>query len=62
MNSTFVAYKPGQYAARAEAPTLSGYTYGNFASGDEAVAANAAVGLVDLSVTNVGSVNDGDAR
>ena len=59
MNSTFVAYKPGQYAARAEAPTLSGYTYGNFASGDEAVAANAAVGLVDLSVTNVGSVNDG---
>ena len=59
MNSTFVAYKPGQYAARAENPTLSGYTYGNFASGDEAVAANAAVGLVDMSVTNVGSVNDG---
>ena len=59
MNSTFVAYKPGQYAARSETPTLSGYKYGNFATGDEATAANAAVGLVDMSVTNVGSVNDG---
>ena len=59
MNSTFVAYKPGQYAARSETPTLSGYKYGNFATGDEAMAANAAVGLVDMSVTNVGSVNDG---
>ena len=59
MNSTFVAYKPGQYAARSETPTLSGYKYGNFASGEEATAANAAVGLVDMSVTNVGSVNDG---
>ena len=59
MNSTFVAYKPGQYAARSDTPTLSGYTYGNFATGDEATAANEAVGLVDMSVTNVGSVNDG---
>ena len=59
MNSTFVAYKPGQYAARGEAPSLSGYKYGDFASGDEAKAANKAVGLVDMSVANVGSVNDG---
>ena len=59
MNSTFVAYKPGQYAARGEAPSLSGYKYGDFASGDEAKAANEAVGLVDMSVANVGSVNDG---
>ena len=59
MNSTFVAYKPGQYAARSDTPTLSGYTYGDFASGDEATAANEAVGLVDMSVSNVGSVNDG---
>ena len=59
MNSTFVAYKPGQYAARGTAPSLSGYKYGDFASGDEAKAANEAVGLVDMSVTNVGSVNDG---
>ena len=59
MNSTFVAYKPGQYAARGAAPSLSGYKYGDFASGDEAKAANEAVGLVDMSVTNVGSVNDG---
>ena len=58
MNSTFVAYKPGQYAARGEAPSLSGYKYGDFASGDEAKAANKAVGLVDMSVANVGSVND----
>ena len=40
MNSTFVAYKPGQYAARGTAPSLSGYKYGDFASGDEAKAAN----------------------
>ena len=59
MNSAFVAYKPGQYAARGEAPSLSGYKYGDFASGDEAKAANEAVGLVDMSVANVGSVNDG---
>ena len=59
MNSTFVAYKPGQYAARGEAPSLSGYKYGDFASGDEAKAANEAVGLVDMSVANVGSVNNG---
>ena len=59
MNSAFVAYKPGQYAARGEAPSLSGYKYGDFASGDEAKAANKAVGLVDMSVANVGSVNDG---
>ena len=59
MNSTFVAYKPGQYAARGEAPSLSGDKYGDFASGDEAKAANEAVGLVDMSVANVGSVNDG---
>jgi pneumococcal surface protein A len=59
MNSTFVAYKPGQYAARGTAPSLSGYKYGDFALGDEAKAANEAVGLVDMSVTNVGSVNDG---
>ena len=59
MNSAFVAYKPGQYAARGEATSLSGYKYGDFASGDEAKAANEAVGLVDMSVANVGSVNDG---
>ena len=59
MNSAFVAYKPGQYAARGEAPSLSGDKYGDFASGDEAKAANEAVGLVDMSVANVGSVNDG---
>lgn len=59
MNSAFVAYKPGQYAARGEAPSLSGYKHGDFASGDEAKAANEAVGLVDMSVANVGSVNDG---
>ena len=59
MNSTFVAYKPGRYAARGEAPSLSGYKYGDFASGDEAKAANEAVGLVDMSVANVGFVNDG---
>ncbi|MBS4875906.1 MAG: cell surface protein, partial [Actinomyces sp.] len=59
MNSTFVAYKPGQYEARGTAPSLSGYKYGDFASGDEAKAANEAVGLVDMSVANVGSVNDG---
>ena len=59
MNSTFVAYKLGQYAARGEAPSLSGYKYGDFASGDEAKAANEAVGLVDMSVANVGFVIDG---
>lgn len=59
MDSTFVALKPGQYNGRGEDPSLSGYRYGNFGSGDEAKAANQGVGLVDVSVKNVGSVNDG---
>ena len=59
LDSTFVALKPGQYDGRGEAPVLSGYRYGNFASGDEAVAANQGAGLVDMSVTNTGSVNGG---
>lgn len=59
MDSTFVALKPGQYDGRDEDPVLSGYRYGNFASGDEAVAANQGAGLVDMSVTNTGSVNGG---
>ncbi|WP_253953849.1 cadherin-like beta sandwich domain-containing protein [Schaalia sp. 19OD2882] len=61
MNSTFVAYKSGEYEGRAGAAKLEGYTYGNFAEGEAAKAANAAVGLEDLSVKNVGSVNGGKA-
>ena len=51
MNSTFVAYKPGQYAARSDHPDAERLHHGNFASGDEATAANEAVGLVDMSVS-----------
>ncbi len=59
MDSTFVALKPGQYDGRGSDPVLSGYRYGNFATGEEATAANQGVGLVDVSAANLGSVNDG---
>lgn len=58
MTSTFVAYKPGSYEGR-ENGVLKGYTYGNFAEGSEAKAANESVGLKDVTVRNAGSVNAG---
>jgi len=66
MDSTFVALKPGQYDGRDEDPVLSGYRYGNFASGDEAEARAAlrqwAVDLCSQIRFPIDAGDFGDAR
>lgn len=58
LNSTYVGINAGEYADRPQAPNVSGYALGAFGEGD-GKAANKAVGITGMDVTNTGTVNDG---